>query len=243
VAIITGAASGMGRAHARLLADEGARVVVTDLDETKGLETVAAIERAGGLARFVHHNIAEEADWKAVIREAVNAYGKVDVLVNNAGTYAYGPTEDLSVEEFDRVQHVNVRGTFLGCRSVIPLMKAAGQGVIVNVSSTFGLVGRAGFTAYCASKGAVRLMSKALAAELAPFGIRVSSLHPGTVATAMTEPFLTDPAAVETLLGPQAIRRVADPAEVANALLFLVSEDATYVTGAEIVVDGGYVAV
>jgi cyclopentanol dehydrogenase len=243
VAIVTGAASGMGRAHSLLLAKEGARVVVTDVDANGGAETVREIERANGIAKFVQHDISEELAWKRVVDSAVKEFGGVDILVNNAGTYVYKPTAEISVQEWDRVQNVNVRGTFLGCREIIPVMRARGGGAIVNVSSTFGLVGRSGFAAYCASKGAVRLMTKALAAELVEFNIRVNSLHPGTVATEMTRPFLADAAGVESLLGSQPVRRVAEPTELANAMLFLVSIDSSYVTGAELVVDGGYVMV
>jgi cyclopentanol dehydrogenase len=243
IAIVTGAASGMGRAHAVLLAQEGARVVVSDRDESGGAETIDQIEAAGGTAMFVRHDVSSESDWKRVVEVAVSTYGHVNVLVNNAGIGLYKPTVETTLQDWDMVQNVNARGTFIGCRELIPVMRAAGGGSIVNVSSTYALVGRAGFAAYSASKGAVRLLTKTLAAELAEFNIRVNSLHPGTIETNLTRPVLTSPAAIEVVIGPQLIRRPGLPIEVATAMLFLASDESSFVTGTEITVDGGYVAV
>ena len=241
--LITGAASGMGRAHCLLLASEGARIIATDRDIQGGKETLSQIEVSGGVGVFIQHDIASEADWKRVISGGCAAYGSINVLVNNAGIGLYKPTIDTSLEEWDTVQNVNARGTFIGCREIIPVMKAAGGGSIVNVSSTYGLVGRAGFAAYAASKGAVRMLSKALAAELAEFNIRVNSVHPGTIETNLTKQVLSTPQSTAAIIGPQLIRRPGLPMEVATAVLYLASDEASFVTGTEMVVDGGYVAV
>ena len=242
-AIVTGGASGMGRAHCLLLAKEGAHVLVTDVNEQAGAETAAMISAAGGVCRFQPHDVSNESDWKAAIRAALSSFGRIDILVNNAGIGLGKPTLETSLADWDRVQNINARGTFIGCREAIPAMIAAGGGSIINVSSSWALVGRAGFTAYCASKGAVRMMSKALAAELATHHIRVNSVHPGTIETSLTKPHLTSPQAVDVIIGPQLIRRVGAPAEVSNAVLFLASDESSFVTGAELVVDGGYTAV
>ena len=152
-------------------------------------------------------------------------------------------TVETTLEDWDSLHNINARGTFIGCREVIPLMKAAGGGSIINVSSTFAIVGRAGFAAYAASKGAVRAMTKALAAELAEFNIRVNSIYPGTIETNLTKHVLSSPAAIEQIIGPQLIRRPGLPAEVASVVLFLASDESSFVTGAEMVVDGGYTSV
>jgi cyclopentanol dehydrogenase len=243
VAIVTGAGSGMGRAHSRLLAGEGARVVVTDRDESTGRDTLALIEAAGGEARFFHQDVSAESDWKTVVAGVLDVFGRIDVLVNNAGIGLGKPTVETSLEDWDAVHNINARGTFMGCREVIPAMIAGGGGSIVNISSSWALVGRAGFAAYCASKGAVRMLSKALAAELAVHNIRVNSVHPGTIETNLTKPVLANAQAVEMIIGPQPIRRVGVPEEVASAVLFLSSDESRFVTGTELVVDGGYTAV
>jgi cyclopentanol dehydrogenase len=243
IAIVTGAASGMGRAHSLLLAREGALVFATDRDEGGGRETIAQIERDGGVATFLKHDVSSESDWRQVITRAKSAFGSVNVLVNNAGIGFFKPTVDTTLEEWDSLQNINGRGTFIGCREVIPAMKAAGGGSIINVSSTFAIVGRAGFAAYSASKGAVRGLSKSLAAELAEFNIRVNSIYPGTIETNLTKHVLSSPAGIEEIIGPQLIRRPGLPLEVANAVLFLASDESSFVTGAEIIVDGGYTSV
>lgn len=243
IAIVTGAASGMGRSHSLLLARAGAQVIATDRDEAGGMETTAQIESDGGIATFVKHDVSSESDWKQVISRAKSTYGSVNVLVNNAGIGFFKPTVDTTLEEWDSLQNINARGTFIGCREVIPAMKAAGGGSIINVSSTFAIVGRAGFAAYSASKGAVRGFSKSLAAELAEFNIRVNSIYPGTIETNLTKHVLSTPAAIEEIIGPQLIRRPGLPVEVANAVLFLASDESSFVTGAEFIVDGGYTSV
>jgi cyclopentanol dehydrogenase len=243
VAIVTGGGSGMGRSHAQLLASEGASVMVTDCDLQSGQQTVATITAAAGRAAFHHHDVSSESDWMAVIAATLAAFERIDILINNAGIGLAKPTRQTSLEEWDRVQNINCRGTFIGCREVIAPMTDAGGGSIINVSSSWALAARAGFAAYCASKGAVRLFSKALAAELAVHNIRVNSLHPGTIETNLTKPVLTSPEAIDFILGPQPIRRPGTPLEVSQAVLFLASDESSYVTGTEMVVDGGYNAV
>jgi cyclopentanol dehydrogenase len=243
IAIVTGAASGMGRAHSLMLANAGAQIIATDRDEAGGMETIAQIERDGGTATFIQHDVSSESDWKRVIAGATSRFGSVNVLVNNAGIGFFKSTVETTLEDWDSLHNINARGTFIGCREVIPLMKAARGGSIINVSSTFALVGRAGFAAYGASKGAVRAMTKALAAELAEFNIRVNSIYPGTIETNLTKHVLSSPAAIEHIIGPQLIRRPGLPVEVASAVLFLASDESSFVTGAEMVVDGGYTSV
>lgn len=243
IAIVTGAASGMGRAHAIGLAREGALVAATDRNLDGVQKTVALISAASGHAIALEHDVANESAWRMIISETKSQFGDATILVNNAGVYVLRPAEEMSLSEWDFVLSVNARGTFIGCREVIPGMKRAGGGSIINVSSTFGLVGRAGFSAYCASKGAIRLFTKAVAAELAPYGIRANTVHPGTIETAMTAPLLTTQEGVEALMGSQPVRRIGRPEEVASAVVFLASDDSSYMTGSELVVDGGYVAI
>ena len=243
VAIVTGAAFGMGRSHAMALAREGARVALTDIKEDAGRAVVAEIVASGGEAIFVAHDVSRQEDWQAVVAATVARFGKLDVLVNNAGTYAYAELEDTTVEQWDQIFAVNARGTFVGCREAVPHMKRAGGGSIINVSSNFALVGRPGFSAYCASKGAIRLFTKAIAAELGAFNIRANSLHPGLVATEMTRPFIQDQASLDIIMGPALIRRAAEPIEISHAVVYLASDESSFMTGSEIVVDGGYAAV
>jgi cyclopentanol dehydrogenase len=243
VALVTGAASGMGRSHAELFAREGAAVLVTDMDPAGLAETVRLIGDAGGRVLSAVLDVSQEDAWQRVMQEAEQVFGGVDVLVNNAGTYVYAPADLNTVADWDRVMAINARGAMLGCRAVIPSMRRRGGGSIINVSSSFGLVGRPGFSAYCASKGAVRLMTKAMAAELAASNIRVNSVHPGVVATNMTRDLIATPEGLNSLLGSQPIRRAAEPIEVSYPVLFLASDEASYVTGTELVVDGGYHAV
>ncbi|MGR3375985.1 SDR family NAD(P)-dependent oxidoreductase [Salipiger abyssi] len=242
-AIVTGAGSGMGQAHARALAREGAQVFATDVNEEGLAETLRLITEAGGTAKVRRHDVSKEEDWTAVVAETLDAFGKIDILVNNAGVYTVANAEDCTLDQWDFVMNINARGTFMGVRAVIPHMKAAGGGAIVNVSSNFAMVGRPGFSIYCASKGAVRLFTKAVAAEVAEDGIRVNSLHPGVIATPMTADLIATPEGLDQLLGGAPLRRAAEPEEIADAVLYLASDESRFMIGSELVIDGGYSSV
>ncbi|HEX5365379.1 MAG TPA: glucose 1-dehydrogenase [Acidimicrobiales bacterium] len=243
VAVVTGAAMGMGRAHAILLAREGATVAVTDLDAAAAKGTVDAVTEAGGVARAWQHDVAEESSWVEVMSQVDQAFGRVDVLVNNAGILLQKPVHETTVEEWDRIFAVNARGPFLGTRHVLGLMRKAGGGSIVNISSIYGIIGAPSAAAYEATKGAVRLLTKATAVDYAPFGIRANSVHPGVIRTHMTEGILHGGEAERALVGPTVMARSAAPEEVSGAVLFLASDESSFMTGSEVVVDGGYTAV
>ena len=244
VIFITGAASGMGRAHALRLAAEGASLAITDRDQKGLAETLAAVQATGAQAAAWPHDVTDEAAWERVVDAACGRFGRIDVLVNNAGI-AHSTTSvlDLSTDEWDRVMAINARGVFLGLRTVGRTMRDQGGGSIINISSVFGIVGGAMASAYCASKGAVRLLTKAAAADLAAFDIRVNSVHPGLIDTPMLDGLLAREGEVrERMLGVQLQRRAADPDEVSSAVLFLASDESSFMTGSELVVDGGWTA-
>lgn len=243
VALVTGAALGMGRAHARLFAKEGAKVIVTDVNEEAGRENVEAINKDGGEAIFLKHDVASESDWKQVVEKSVETYGKVDILVNNAGILLSKSLEDTTVDEWDLVMNINLKGVFLGCREIIPAMNKAGGGSIVNISSIYGLIGAPDCAAYEASKGGVRLLTKAAAVDLIKHNIRVNSIHPGMIKTEMTKGLADIPEAVAGIAAKVLLGRMAEPEEVSKAVLFLASDESSYVHGSELVVDGGYTAV
>jgi 3alpha(or 20beta)-hydroxysteroid dehydrogenase len=236
VALVTGAASprGQGAAEARLLAAAGAVVVVTDVEDEAGERTGASI---GESASFRHLDVTSEAEWSAVVSWILDRHARLDVLVNNAGTWLAGPLVETSLDDYRKVIDINQVGAFLGMRAVVPAMRAAGSGSIVNISSLAGLRGAQVSTAYAASKWAVRGMSRQAAAELAADGIRVNAVFPGYVDTGMIDAG-HDEIAQRVPLG----RRLATPEEVAEVVVFLASDAARYVTGAEIVVDGGVTA-
>lgn len=242
VILVTGGAMGMGRSHCELLAAQGAWVFVADMNAVEGENTVDSIRKSGGKADFLQLDITQESQWNAALAQISERAGRLDVLVNNAGILILKPMQDTTNEDWDRTFNVNVRGLFLGTRAAVPLMKKAGGGTIVNVSSIYGLVGAPGASAYEASKGAVRLFTKSCAVDLAPFNIRVNSVHPGVIETQMTKAMLDDPAIRPALLGPTLLKRPAQPIEVSQAVLFLASDESSFVHGAELVVDGGYTA-
>lgn len=242
VVFISGAASGMGRAHARVLAGEGAQVVITDRNEP-ALEAVRdELLASGAQVSALALDVTSEAAWQRAMDAAVAQYGRVDVLVNNAGVALGKTVQETTVQEWDHVMAVNARGVFLGCRTVVPAMVRAGRGSIINVSSVYGIVGGALAGAYCASKGAVRLLTKAAAVDFAPLHIRVNSVHPGIVRTDMTDGLFQDTEVLKRFLAQQLQRRAAEPEEVSNVVLFLASDESSFVTGAEMVVDGGWLA-
>ena len=236
VAIITGAAQGMGAAHAKLFIDQGAKVVLTDLNEEKGQAFAAEL---GDNALFVKQNVANETDWATVVATAEEKFGPVNVLVNNAGITMAKAMMDTTVEEYRRIVEINQVSVFLGMKAVLPSMQKAGGGSIVNVSSMNGLV--AGAIGYTDTKFAVRGMTKAAAMEAAHYNVRVNSVHPGVIATPMVVQEDTK-AAVEEFAKHIPLGRVAQPEEVSNMVLFLASDESSYSTGSEFVIDGGMTA-
>ncbi len=239
VALISGSARGMGEEEARLFASQGAKVVLADVLDEEGEKAAAAI---GAAAIFQHLDVTDEAQWQAAVARAESSFGKLDVLVNNAGILRYGPIETTSLEEYELVLRVNQIGPFLGMKAAIPALRRAGGGSIVNISSMAGMRGIAGLVAYASSKFAVRGMTKVAALELGRDGIRVNSVHPGGVETPMTRPFgqQTDPSQVREYTTP--IARIGRPDEIAQLVLFLASEKSSYCTGSEFLVDGGDMA-
>ncbi len=243
VAIISGGARGQGAAEAKLLAQEGAKVVFGDLLDNEGKVVEAEIRESGGEATYVHLDVTKEADWRAAVDTAVKSYGKLDILVNNAGIMILGSIEETSEADWDRIMDVDVKGVFLGTKIAIPAMQRAGGGSIVNISSTAGLVGTAhGNVAYVAAKGAVRLFSKATALQHAQDNIRCNSLHPGTTETPFILPALSDPGGRERLLSRIPLGRIGTAEDMAYGVLYLASEESSFVTGSELVIDGGFTA-
>ncbi|MEV7794313.1 glucose 1-dehydrogenase [Streptomyces sp. NPDC087512] len=234
VVLVTGGARGLGAATARTLVAEGAKVVIGDVLAPEG--RALAAELGAGSALFVDLDVTREAAWRAAVARTEEVYGPVTGLVNNAGLVHRCPVEDLTEADYRRVVDVNQVGVFLGMKTVLPSMRAAGGGSIVNVSSVGGMIAFPYILGYTASKWAVRGMTKAAAQEFAPHGVRVNSVHPGVVATEMT----ADSDRSHALVEHQPIRRAARPAEIAGMVLYLLSDEASYATGSEFVVDGGY---
>jgi 3alpha(or 20beta)-hydroxysteroid dehydrogenase len=235
VALVTGAAQGIGEAIARRFTDEGALVLVTDVDEG-GVARLAAELGAHALP----HDVTDEASWEQVAAWAVKTHGQVDVLVNNAGLFLAARLQDTTLQDFKRLQDVNQIGVFLGMRTIAPLMTQRGSGSIINLSSIAGRMGAPYLTAYAASKWAVRGMSKCVAKEVAAAGVRVNSLHPGQIDTAMhARQQEATPGLIEKLVAGIPMRRIGDPSEVADAAVFLAADESRYMTGGEIVIDGG----
>ena len=244
VALVSGAASGMGQSEAMIFAREGAKVIVADILEMEGKQVADKIAAGGGQARFVKLDVTSEAEWDAAVKAAVGTFGKLDVLVNNAGISGTYDTDMLSSAAWDKVMAVNAKGVFLGMKAAIPLMKKAGGGAIVNISSISGFVGQDGVhMAYNASKGAVRIMTKTAAVQLAGDGIRVNSVHPGFMPPMRTSKTSADPTWRAKMLAAVPMKREGRVEEVAHAVLFLASDEASYITGTELVVDGGYLAI
>lgn len=244
IALVTGGAMGMGRTHCELLAAEGATVIVTDMNEAEGKATVESIIADGGKAEFHSLNVTVESEWVNVVEKVVASHGQIDVLVNNAGILIVKPLEETTTEEWDRTFDINVKGVFFGTKAVLPAMQKAGGGSIVNISSIYGLVGAPVSAAYQATKGAVRLFTKATAVDYAQYNIRVNSVHPGVIDTPMTKDLLHgDEETRQAILGTTILDRPAQPKEVSYAVLHLASDDSSFMNGSEMVVDGGYTAV
>jgi 3alpha(or 20beta)-hydroxysteroid dehydrogenase len=236
VIIITGAAQGMGATHARLCVKEGAKVVLTDINAEKGQALASDL---GENALFIQHDVTSEQDWAEVIEKTQAQFGAVNVLVNNAGITMAKSILDVSLEDYRRIIEINQVSVFLGMKAVIPSMKSSQTGSIINISSINGLVG--GAVGYTDSKFAVRGMTKAAALECAPFGIRVNSVHPGVIATPMIMQDDTK-AAVEQFAKNIPLKRLAQPEEVSSIVMYLASDESSYSTGAEFIVDGGLTA-
>ena len=249
VALITGAANGVegrmmgiGGAAAGMFAREGAAVVIADVADENGEQTAAGIRDDGGRALFVHLDVTEEAHWASAVEAATGEFGPVSVLVNNAGIGVLADIEETTVELWDAHQQVHGRGAWLGTKHVAPAMRERGGGSIINVSSVHAMTGSPTLAAYHAAKGAVRSFTKMAAIQYAPVGIRVNSVHPGYAMTPMTQPGFED-----EVIGPLVISRIpvgrfATPEEIAAGILFLASDESSYITGAELVIDGGVTA-
>ncbi len=242
VALISGAARGMGAEEARIFAREGAKVVIGDISQEEGKAVEAQIAEAGGQALFVTLDVTQEENWADAVDQAVARFGKLDVLVNNAGISSRAFTDDIGIDAWDKILEVNSKGVFLGTRAAIPKMLEAGGGSIINISSIMGLVGSAGgHPAYNASKGAVRIFTKAIAVRHGKDNIRVNSVHPGFMPP-MASGIAYDQEQRRQSLEQTPMGRAGRVEEVANAVLFLASDEASYITGAELAVDGGYTA-
>jgi len=243
VAIVTGAASGMGAATARRFGKEGAKVVIADMLEPEGQAVALSINSAGGKALFVSLNVTDEADWAKVVDETVKAFGRLDILVNNAGISGSATNDLLDSALWRRLMDVNSTGVFLGTAAAVRQMRHNGGGAIVNLSSISGVVGPAFVRmGYNASKGAVRTITKSTAVQFGKDGIRCNSVHPGLMPPMRTSGATADPAVRAKMLKAVPLGRAGEADEVANAVLFLASDEASYVTGAELYVDGGYLA-
>ena len=234
VALVTGAARGIGEAIARLFAKEGAAVVIGDILEKEGEATAEDMRAQGGEARFLRLDVTSEDSWQQAVKTIEEWHGKLNVLVNNAGLVDREAIQDTPLDLWERIMAVNITGVFLGTKHVIPAMRRAGGGSIINMSSAYGLIGTANRPAYTASKGGVRLFTKATAVEHAKEGIRANSIHPGFVVTPMTASYQVEERIAQTPMG-----RLATPEDIAPGALFLASDDSRYMTGSELVIDGG----
>jgi len=243
VALISGAARGQGATEAQLFSREGAKVVLGDVLDDAGRQVEAAIRAAGGEATYVHLNVTNEADWRAAVDTAERRYGQLHVLVNNAGILIRKSIEETTEDDWDRIMAVNVKGVFLGTKYALPAMRRAGGGSIINISSTAGLVGSPyGSSAYTATKGAVRLFTKATAVQHAKEHIRCNSVHPGPIDTDMIRDTLSDPVLRDERVNRVPLRRIGTPEDIAYGVLYLASDESSFVTGSELVIDGGTTA-
>ena len=241
VAIISGGARGQGADEAKLFAEEGASVVFGDILDEEGRKLEAEIGESGGNAQYIHLDVTKENDWENAVAKAVSAYGKLDILVNNAGILTMKGLEQTESSDWDDIQEVNSKGVFLGTKAAIPAMRGSGGGSIINISSVAGLIGSR-FTAYGASKGVVRLLSKSTAVQYGPEGIRCNSVHPGIIETNMTERLIGTPEDRQAQLDRTPLNIIATSRDVSFGVLYLASDESRYVTGSELVIDGGITA-
>lgn len=255
VAIVTGGASGIGAETARTFALHGAKVLLTDANAALGKAVAEEIAATGGTASFAVQDVASESRWAEIAAEAETRYGRIDILCNIAGISGRDPRQNIqsglvgggrimeqTLEQWNKVLEINATGTFLGVKAVIPAMQRGGGGSIINISSICGIVGSHSNAAYHASKGAVRIFSKAAAIQYAPDQIRVNSIHPGFVDTPMTKPGHSNPEVAQVRLAATPLGRFGTPADIAAGCLYLASDDAAWVTGSELVIDGGMTA-
>ncbi len=243
VVLISGGARGQGAVEAKMMAKEGAKVVFGDLLDDEGKRVEAEILEAGNEGIYVHLDVTRAADWRAAVETAIGRYGKLNVLVNNAGILIRKSIEDTTEEEWDRIMAVNAKGVFLGTKEAIPAMRQAGGGSIVNISSTAGLVASPqGGAGYTATKGAVRLFAKSTAIQHAKDNIRCNSVHPGPIDTPMIRDTINDPEKLEQRMRRLPMGRVGTPEDIAYGVLYLASDESSFVTGAELVIDGGTTA-
>ena len=242
VALITGGARGQGAAEARVFAKEGAKVVITDVLDSDGEKLAAEIGESGGDALFIHLEVTSEEQWQSAIAETVLRFGKLDVLVNNAAIWRRGIVEETTGDHWDAIMDVNAKGVFLGTKLVIPEMRKVGGGSIINISSVAGLVGSLTSSAYSASKGAVRLLTKSTAIQYAGEGIRANSIHPGAIDTEMGVQVWPDAETREEVTARTPVGRMGVPEDIAFGALYLASDESSFVTGSELVIDGGMFA-
>jgi NAD(P)-dependent dehydrogenase (short-subunit alcohol dehydrogenase family) len=242
VALISGGARGMGAVEAKMFASEGAKVVIADMLEEEGKQTEAEITEAGGECVFVRLDVTDEAAWQDAVAATVARFGKLDILVNNAGIARINSVEDTTSEEWDLVMDINAKGVFLGTKTVLPELRKAGGGSIVNISSIAGLTGGR-TSSYAASKGAVRLLTKSTAIQYASEGIRCNSVHPGVIETPMTIPIMLNTKEGRELNEARSpMGRIGRPEDIAYGVLFLASDESSFMTGSELVIDGGLTA-
>ena len=242
VALITGAARGQGAEEARMFAKEGAKVVLADVTDQEGTAVAAELAEMGGDALYVHLDVTNEDEWDAAVQSAVASFGKLDILVNNAGIWRRGHVLETSSDQWDDIMDVNAKGVFLGTKAAIPEMRKAGGGSVVNISSTAGLVGSKTSAAYSASKGAVRIFTKSTAVQYAAAGIRANSIHPGPIDTDMGDQVWPDAASKAASVTRTALNRMGTPEDIAYGALYLASDESSFVTGSELVIDGGVTA-
>ena len=242
VVLISGGSKGIGATQAKMFAAAGAKVIIGDILDDQGYQVEAEIAESGGDCVYQHLDVTSEEDWDSVVKMTVEKYGKLDVLVNNAGIGIFAGLEETSEEDWDKLHDVNVKGTWLGIRAAIPEMITNGGGSIINISSGAGIVGRPEMAAYSAAKGAVRSLTKTVAIEYASKGIRCNSVHPAVTETDMGLSLFTNQEQLEFAIANNPMGRIGQPEDIANGILFLASDESSYMNGSELRIDGGNTA-